>query len=245
MTIAQTTTGSESDNFVYVGQELDLFSHAENWKRYWASKVLPFLKGDILEVGAGFGGTTSFICSKEHRSWVCLEPDDKLAARLREQVKSGKLPSQCEVITGTTASIQGRSFDTIIYIDVLEHIEHDSAEILQATRLLKPGGNLIVLSPAFQTLYSEFDKAIGHYRRYTKKTLRACNNPQLTEITAMYLDSLGCALSFGNRLFTQQSQPKLKQLLFWDRCIIPISRWIDPILSNFFGRSVIVVWQKR
>lgn len=68
-------------------------------------------------------------------------------------------------------------FDTILYIDVLEHIADDRAELVEAARRLNPGGYLVVLSPAHQWLFTAFDAAIGHVRRYTAKSLRGFRLP--------------------------------------------------------------------
>ena len=64
--------------FKYVGSELDLFAAALNWKTYWSRQIRPFLKGDILEVGAGIGSNTRFLDPGNAGRWVCLEPDPEL-----------------------------------------------------------------------------------------------------------------------------------------------------------------------
>ena len=85
------------------------------------------------------------------------------------------LPRTVELLTGTIADILDRPqrFDAVLYIDVLEHIEDDRGELERATRLLREGGYLIVLSPAHQWLFSPFDEAIGHFRRYDRRSLGA------------------------------------------------------------------------
>ena len=241
----------------YIGEELDLFAHATTWKAYWASHVEPWLGDDVLEVGAGIGGTTRVICRRKHRRWVCLEPDAKLAAKLEQTQASEGFPTRCEVKVGTMASLpEAEQFDSILYIDVLEHIEDDAGELRLAAKHLRPGGTLIVLSPAHPFLYSEFDKAIGHYRRYTREMLAAAAPPQaeagakpdgdaslrLEKLT--YLDAVGALASAGNRLMLRASQPQLKQILLWDRWMVPASKVVDPLLSGVCGRSVLGVWRK-
>src|SRR5206468_4391930 len=97
--------------------------------------------------------------------FVCLEPDTELVGRLADQLRAGS--RKYETICGTLASIPAEEcFDTICYIDVLEHIEDDAGEMKRAAAHLRPGGRVIVLSPAHQWLFTAFDGAIGHFRRY-------------------------------------------------------------------------------
>jgi hypothetical protein len=146
---------------------------------------------------------------------------------------------------GTTADVNPRSrFDTILYIDVLEHIEDDRAEVARAGELLAPGGTLIVLSPAFQQLYSEFDQSVGHYRRYTRASLAAVMPPSLHRVRLRYLDSVGFLASLSNRALLRQALPSRRQIAVWDRVMIPASRALDPLLARAFGRSVLAVYER-
>lgn len=83
-------------SFVYVGTELDLFATAERWKAYVRRQVRPYLGRQVLEVGAGHGGTTRVLCGVEQECWVCLEPDRSLADRLIAAISAGELPDCCE-----------------------------------------------------------------------------------------------------------------------------------------------------
>jgi SAM-dependent methyltransferase len=146
------------------------------------------------------------------------------------------------VSIGTIRGVAGRLFDTILYIDVLEHIEDDKAEVARAARLLRPGGRLIVLAPAYKALYSPFDEAIGHYRRYGRRSLIACSPPSCHLEKAEYLDCVGLIASGVNRAVLKQSVPALWQLMLWDKYMIPVSRVLDPLLGNRVGKSVVAVW---
>jgi SAM-dependent methyltransferase len=140
--------------------------------------------------------------------------------------------------------LAGQQFDTIVYIDVLEHIEKDSEELSEAARHLRPGGHIIVLSPAHQRLYSPFDAAIGHFRRYNRSSLRAVSPVDLTLIRMRYLDSVGLLASLANSLFLRQSMPHKGQLQFWDNWIVPVSRVLDPLLFYSAGKTIIGIWRK-
>ncbi len=158
-------------DFEYIGSELEIFRHAKNWKAYYGAKIRPFFGRDVLEVGAGLGATTETLCGGGENRWVCLEPDKEMAGEIEAKIRAGALPANCEAAALTLEELdEAEKFDSILYIDVLEHIEDDRAEVLAAARHLRAGGHLIVLAPAHQFLYTPFDKAIGHFRRYNKRS---------------------------------------------------------------------------
>ena len=230
--------------FTYVGQELDLFAQATRWKSYWSAQVRPFVHGDVLEVGAGVGGTTRYLQGGQERSWHCLEPDPQLAERMKAAAAEGSFVTPPEIQVGSIADLPAnQNFDTIVYCDVLEHIEDDRREITLAASRLKPHGHLVVLCPAHQFLFSPFDKAIGHFRRYSTSMYRRLTPPGLNLVRLSYLDSLGMLLSLANRLILQSGEPTRSQILFWDRCIVPCSRVLDRLSLGKLGKSVLGVWQ--
>jgi SAM-dependent methyltransferase len=235
----------ELPEYTYVGTELDLFAAARTWKSYVRRRIGRYIGRDVLEVGAGNGGTTLTLCDGKAERWVCLEPDPALAGRLLAAIDAGSLPDCCEVSIGTLADVdQQDRFDTLLYMDVLEHIRDDHAELASAADRLQVGGNLIVLAPAHQWLFSPFDESIGHYRRYTKDTLRAAGPDGLTLVKLFYLDTVGLIASLGNRFVLRSAVPNSRQISLWDGLMVPLSRVVDPLLGYTVGKSVVAVWRK-
>ncbi len=230
-------------DYRYEGDELAIFAHAHNWKQYWLSHLTPFVKGDVLEVGAGIGSNTLILRNLSTGRWVCLEPDELLLSRLQARVATSvSLP--VDVVCSTVTSLsQHEVFDTALYIDVLEHVADDVAEISTVAKHIRRSGHIIVLAPAHQLLYSPFDRAIGHQRRYNRASLLRCTPPNAHPILVSYLDCVGYLLSLANRVVLQQPSPTLNQILFWNDYIIPISRFIDPLLRFRFGKAILGVWQ--
>lgn len=228
----------------YPGKELELFSVATRWKAYWAQAIAPYLSGRVLEVGAGIGANTRHLLSLAPRSiWTAIEPDDSLRSSL-EKV-AFPLGSKVRVLGGTSARLDpSERFDTILYIDVLEHIENDSGELQTVARHLAPGGHLIVLAPAHSWLMSEFDRSIGHYRRYNRRTLRAAAPKTLKPVRFFYLDAVGVMASLANRLLLRSSYPTPAQIQIWDRLIVRTSQLIDPLLGYQLGKTVIGIWRQ-
>jgi len=232
--------------FSYIGTELDLFEQAHNWKMYYSKFLRLHLQGRVLEVGAGIGGSTVFLCDGSQSEWLCLEPDADLHQQIQKKIVQHILPPCCVSKNCTLRDISDdERFDAILYIDVLEHIENDSDELQRAFAHLKTHGRLIVLAPAYQTLFSEFDEAVGHFRRYTKNSLiAAAASLPLHLVDVMYLDSVALLLSLGNKLLLNQSRPTYAQIHFWDKVIVPISCVADKVFRYSFGRSVIGIWKK-
>jgi SAM-dependent methyltransferase len=223
----------------YAGSELELFGKASNWKAYWRSEVARFVRGDVLEVGAGIGANTLTLAGLPYDRWTCLEPDAALAARI-------VLPpgGRHEKAVGTIHDLPpAAKFDAILYIDVLEHIKDDGAEMARAAARLKSRGTLIILAPAHPFLFTPFDAAIGHFRRHTRASLRAAAPETLRIEKLAYLDAAGMLASAANRLLLQSAMPTEPQILTWDRLLVPVSRRIDPLFAGCVGKSVLGIWR--
>jgi len=229
----------------YIGSELELFSNAINWKAYVARQIGRFVSGRVLDVGAGIGSNISYLSGPSVTEWVALEPDAALAARIAGEVAKGELPNSCRVINGTVDTLAStEQFDTILYMDVIEHIADDAVELQRAADHLAPRGRLVVLAPAHQFLFSPFDAAIGHYRRYTAGSLRRAGPRDCRVEFCRMLDSVGFFASLANRILLRSAQPSLAQIGFWDRVMVPLSRVADPASGFTFGKSVAVVWSR-
>lgn len=234
-------------DLAYAGDELEIFRHAGRWKAYFGQQIRPFVRGRVLEVGAGLGGTTTALFPGHVGRWVCLEPDRSLADRLRRGIRTtfGRVGGLPEVISGTLADLPAcPGFDTILYIDVLEHIEEDATELGGASGLLNDGGHVVVVCPAHQWLFTPFDERIGHYRRYDAAGLRRLTPPNTRLIRLRYLDSVGMLASLANRLVLRSAEPTLRQIKTWDRVLVPVSRVVDPLFAYRLGKSLLAAWKR-
>jgi hypothetical protein len=224
----------------YVGQELEIFKNAIKWRNYWSNFINSEIKGNVLEVGSGMGTITNELSASDFKSWVSIEPDYSLLTMTNPEIRG-----EVCLINGTSSSIKRKEyFDTILYIDVLEHIKNDKAEIHAISSSLKIGGSIIVLSPAFNFLFNDFDLSVGHYRRYNKKSLLNLLPEGFTVKKIKYLDTLGFVLGLLNKLFLKKSTPSNFQIKFWDTFLIPISKYVDLLTFNYVGKSIILVATK-
>jgi SAM-dependent methyltransferase len=236
------TTG----NTLCADGELVLFSLAKNWKRYVKAQIENYLVGEVLEVGAGIGATTAALHDGRARRWVCLEPDAYRVSRLQASVTEHLDFAKPSLIVGSLGAIADRPlFDCVLYVDVLEHVYDDRSQIYNSARLVRNGGYIVVLAPAHQWLFSEFDRSIGHLRRYNKSYLQSIMPAGWIEKKLAYLDSVGILLCLGNVLVLRRAIPSRLQIYIWDRLCVPLSRILDCLLFGKFGKSVLAVWQKQ
>jgi 2-polyprenyl-3-methyl-5-hydroxy-6-metoxy-1,4-benzoquinol methylase len=201
----------------------------------------------VLEVGAGIGVNAQALGSSAVRSWTALEPDHRMGEDLERRLETcsalhGFSARRCH---GTIRSLEASPrFDTILYIDVLEHIEDDRGELEEAVRRLRSEGKLCVLSPALSWLFSEFDARIGHHRRYDRATLVALTPPRTRLRWVRYLDSVGLGASLANRFLLRSPTATRSQVIVWDRLMVPLSRPLDWMLRYRVGRSILAVWDR-
>ena len=228
----------------YVGSELDLFAAAENWKRYWSGAVREHLWGRVLEVGAGIGANVPHLFTGQVERMVLLEPDPDLFARLAERV-GAEFPDAVTLVHGTLAALpKDQDFDAVVYIDVLEHIADDAGELTAAAARLRQRGRIVVLAPAHQFLFSEFDRAIGHFRRYDARSLARLGPPGCRLKKIGYLDSVGLLASLGNALLLRRPTPSERQILFWDRVLVRLSKLVDKLFAYRLGKTIVAVWER-
>jgi hypothetical protein len=230
----------------YKGEELALFEKAVRWKGYWTGRISKYIFGKILEVGAGTGSNVKHIINPRVQEYLCMEPDVKNSEIITTKIRSGEFPSICKLLNGTIDDLQGRElFSAILYPDVLEHIADDANELSKAASHLQLNAVFIILVPANKFLYSSFDKQIGHYRRYTKKSLKKVMPVNLKIIELKYLDSAGFFLSLMGGVFLRRKYPSEQQILFWDKMMIPVSKILDRMVFYKFGKSLLLIAQKK
>ena len=165
---------------------LERFDKADWWIKYVNTKIKKFLKDDILEVGAGFGSFTKSYM-KNFQSITLTDMDDNSFSLLKKNFKNYE---KVKIVKSSVENIN-KTFNTILYFNVLEHIEEDTLEIESALKKLNTGGYLIILVPAHQKMYSKLDKAVGHFKRYDIDFFKKNQFKNAKTIKIQFLDILG------------------------------------------------------
>ncbi len=222
----------------YNGFELEHFDSASNFREYQVSLISKYINGNFVEVGAGKGGLVPYY-KKIVKNITLLEPEKKLFNILKK-----KFPSKKIKIKNYTIDKLKNYYDTIIYYDVLEHIKKDLNEVSIASKKLKKNGYLIISVPAYQAFYSDFDKSVGHFKRYNKKdfiTIGKRTNLKIEKL--VYYDSVGFLFLVLNKILSLK-QTNLKNKIFLWNLLIPISKLIDFLTFKMFGKSLLCVFRK-
>ena len=221
--------------------ELEFFDAAKNWRKYQFENVLKYINFSVLEVGPGTGNNVQYYRDKASEITL-LEINKHMANSLKFKFEEDKKV----MVQNSDIYSQERKFDTILYMDVLEHIEDDKKEINRALKQLKPGGNIIFFVPAYQFLYSDFDKAIGHVKRYNKHFFLTFKEDKRTSIIELkYFDPIGFFMAVLNKLFNKNKKETIGLgVKIWDKLIF-LSKIMDLIFLNKFGKSLLCVMKKN
>ena len=218
---------------------LETLTDAHNYNTYLCQLISKYTaKSDhVVDFGAGVG-----LFAKEIAPHVaeltCIEADSYLLGRLAQQGLTA-MPS--------LADMGDRPVDMLYTLNVLEHIEDDLAVLRQIHGQLKPGAVLFVYVPAFQLLYTSFDKKVGHHRRYSRSDLARRVTAAGFEIERLaYVDSLGFFAALAYKLLDKGSgELNLRYVKVYDRFIFPMSKVLDHVFKNLFGKNLLVVARKR
>lgn len=223
----------------YPIEATERFDDAKFHRKYCMSFIKKFIRGKVLEVGAGCGSfTRDYINEKIH---VTLTETDK--KNFLDLKKNFGLNKNINISNKEIFDIEGK-FDTILYLHVLEHIEDDLRELQEIEQKLNEGGHLVIMVPRHQKLYSTFDKSIGHFRRYELSFFRN-NLFNLNRQMLKSLDSFGYLLYFLNKLFFENEKfPSKFKIFVWDKIFTPFSILIDFITNYKIGKCIVTVYRK-
>tara|TARA_B110000438_G_C15741422_1_gene618652 strand:- start:82 stop:771 length:690 start_codon:yes stop_codon:yes gene_type:complete len=224
----------------YPGKELENFDLASIWRKYIYFLIKKYIKGSVLEVGAGIGSFTNNYSSLENNGITLTEIDNNNYKIIKERFKNRNYFFYQSV----TKELKGK-FNTIMYLNVLEHIEKDTVEINDALEKLDDNGYLIILVPAHNKLYSKFDEAVGHFKRYEIDYFNKLKLNNAVIEKTFFLDCMGYFLYYINGVFFKEDvYPSKLKILIWDKIFTPITFFLDKILNYKFGKNLLCVIKK-
>jgi 2-polyprenyl-3-methyl-5-hydroxy-6-metoxy-1,4-benzoquinol methylase len=217
---------------------LDHLDDANNYASWILDLASPYLGREVLEVGAGHGTMTELLVQRADRV-VATDLSSRCTDLLRTRFLN---ESSVDVVLGPIRDAADRGpFDSAVLINVLEHIEEDDKALAELYDLLKPGGHLILWVPAFALLFSDFDRSIGHHRRYRRNDLAA----QLARsgykiVDLRYVNAVG-AIAWFFMVRLAKRIPNRRAAMIFDSHVVPAVRRIEKKFHPPFGQSVFVV----
>ena len=233
------------------GQEtLEVIAAADKFNDWMAETILPHMKGEkVLEVGSGIGnisyrmlGRAFQLTLTDIRPHYCeqLEQHFKDHKEVEHILQLDLVHPQFEEVYRQFIGY----FDTVFALNVIEHIEDDSLAIANCKKLLKDGGRLVILVPAYQWLYNNFDRQLYHFRRYTRKTMTAVfNKNAIPVLRSFHFNVIGMAGWFVTGAILKKDTIPAGQMGLYNK-LVPVFKLIDKIFMKQIGLSVIVVGQK-
>jgi SAM-dependent methyltransferase len=211
---------------------------AHNYNAWIYSLLRPHLGDEVLEIGAGHGTFTELMSGR--RRLVVTDLSERCVAVLRDRYgdADGIEIYQADI----EESIALGSFDSIVLVNVLEHIKDDLTAMKHLARGLKPGGRLLLWVPASPRLYSEFDRRIGHYRRYGVEDLASLAQAVGLEVRDIRHVNLVGALAWW-LLARQLRRTPTKEggVRLYDTVFVPIMQRLEARWRPPFGQSIFSV----
>jgi len=231
----------------FISRDQELMTAAINYRKYLFGLVKPYIKGDVLEIGAGIGNMTDMVysqCSGMIDSITCVEAEQECVDVLKEKFCTSK--ENIEILQGYFPETSPeKKFDLIYHYNVLEHIDDDATALKACYKSLKPQGVMFAYVPAFQVLYGSMDKQLKHYRRYSKKSITEVLNSAGFEVKHIkYCNLIGFFGWFYNNRILKIKEQKSNQIFIFDKLILPIQAWLEKIIGTPLGQNICVIASK-
>ncbi len=240
------TTG----NLQYGTDTLEVISSASNFNRWMYETIRPHCKGDILEIGSGIGNISRYFV--ENGAQITLSDfDSGYFPHLENEFSTYSNLKGIHEIDFSVKNLEEKhpeltgQFDTVFALNVVEHIEDHFQALKNANKFLRPGGNVVILVPAFQFLYNGFDEQLGHYRRYTDKTLKdLMETSGFRVIHSQYYNFMGMFGWYISGSILKQQMISGGMMQLYNR-MVPVWKLVDYFMQRFSGLSVIQAGQKE
>ena len=239
-----------SETVTYIGKDLEAMSFAENYHRWILKQFSPYLGQHLVEVGAGTGSFSRLLWDTAPQSLALIDPSgmyEALSANVNYVPATTKTYIYQAIFPQVAAKIkQQQQPDSIIYVNVLEHIDNEVAELAAVNETLGTGGRLFIFVPALTWLYSNFDRQLGHFRRYKKKDLvDKVRNAGFDIITCEYFDVAGILPWWIKYRLFKSERLETEAIKLYDRLIVPISRVIESGFTPPIGKNLLLIAAKR
>lgn len=227
----------------FFAADLRQMQQAKHYQRWQVRLIAPYLGRRVLEVGGGIGTFTTEL-ARRAESVVTLEPNAFCFAQLKERTASLAHVQALDVPVESLEAVLPHDWraDSIVCMNVLEHIEDDVAALRSFVRRLAPGGLIIITVPAGAWAYGEIDRRLGHYRRYDKSTLRSAFERAGLQVQHLrYFNSIGIWAWWWNAKCGGLRAQSDFQIKVFDRGIVPWLSWCERHISPPVGQSLLAV----
>lgn len=238
-----------SNKVEYVGKDLEAMDFAVNYHRWILEIIKPFLGKHLVEVGAGTGSFSELLLETEPATLALVEPS-AMVEDLKKNLADKSFSTAVEIFPNIFAEVAVRlqkqqSPDSVIYINVLEHIADDRLELETVHRTLREKGRVFIFVPALPSLFSEFDRHIGHFRRYRKREIiEKCQNAGFRVVLSNYFDVAGILPWLLKYRLLKSKTMESGAVQLYDKFVVPVAKPLENFVAPPIGKNLIVVAEK-
>ncbi len=238
-----------SEKVVYVGKDLEAMSFAVNYHKWILDEFRPFFGKKLVEVGAGTGSFSELLLAEKPEQLTIIEPSE-MFEYLEQNVSQIETETNIKLHQSIFAEVCGEIADknkpdSIIYVNVLEHIEDDAGELKMIYETLETGGKCFIFVPALQSLYGEFDRKIGHFRRYAKKEIEEkCESAGFKILKSKYFDFAGIFPWWIKYKLLKSDSLESGAVTLYDKIAVPVISKFEKILPMPIGKNILLIAEK-
>lgn len=238
------------EHVIYPGRDLEAMAFAQKYHRWILETFKPHLGQRLVEVGAGAGSFSEMLLELPSESFSLVEPSKEMYALLASHVGGLQTGARIKTYNSIFSSVAeeiktSQQPDSIIYVNVLEHIEDDEAELRMIHSTLEKGGRAFIFVPALRWLFGKFDESIGHFRRYTKRDLEEkCLRAGFKIISSRYFDVMGVAPWWLKYRLLRSSSMEPRAVELYDKYFVPLTKAAERRIKPPLGKNIILVAEK-
>ncbi len=239
-----------SEKHGYAGKDLEAMSFAVNYHRWILSIFEPYLGKRIVEVGAGTGSFSELLLERRLESLSLVEPSTAMHQQLSRRMEELRPPVTVKTYNDVFENVAGQirstsQPDSIIYVNVLEHIADDVNELKVINDTLDAGGRLFIFVPALSWLHGSMDRQLGHFRRYTRTEIeKKCVAAGFRVIVSRYFDVMGVLPWWVKYKLLQSDQMEPGAVRFYDQRVVPVARMLESSVTPPIGKNVLLIAEK-
>jgi SAM-dependent methyltransferase len=236
-----------SKRVVYVGKDLEAMSFAVNYHKWILEEFRPFLGKKLVEVGAGTGSFSEMLIAEKPENLALIEPSEmfNFLEQNISQIETAATVNYYNAIFSEAADNLNAKPDTIIYVNVMEHIEDDTAELKKVYETLETGGHCLIFVPAFMSLYGAFDEKVGHFRRYTKNELEEkARIAGFKIVKSKYFDFVGIFPWYIKYKLLKSDSLESGAVTAYDKFAVPVTKQFERFLKFPVGKNILTVLSK-
>jgi SAM-dependent methyltransferase len=230
----------------YTLEDQQHMARAKNYFAWQGRLVTRELGRRVVEVGCGLGNFTGLLLDRDVIVAVDVEPDcvARLQARYPNQ---GNLHAfACDAGNAAFAQVARFQPDSCVCLNVLEHIENDREALSRMASVLGPEGVIVLIVPAFQSLYGPIDRNLGHYRRYSRASVRKLAAELGLRVNKLrFMNTVGFFGWWANSHIFRREKQSPGQIEFFDRYIVPVMSRVEGWVPPPYGQSLLVVLRKQ